>query len=118
MTRTELAAELSRINAMPIPGYDKGIRKQAIVDAKRATWADIAASEALPARDALRIAHAYGLTARQFGSDIRSCMQQARTMGHPWKSPAQMFDGYMADLALERGIDSRRAASEYAQDRD
>jgi hypothetical protein len=61
MTRTELAAELANIDALPIPGYDKGIRKQALVDAKRATWADIAA---------------------------------------------------------ECGIDSRRAASEYAQDRD
>lgn len=45
-TRREIAQELQRIDAMEIPGYDRGLLKQALVDSGRVeSWNELVSIE-------------------------------------------------------------------------
>jgi hypothetical protein len=57
--------------------------------------------EHLNIREALRIAHGYGLTARQFGKEILANLEQANRVGLTYKTPIALFNGYCQDIAHE-----------------
>ncbi len=66
-------------------------------------------------REALEIAHAYGLTVRQHGADIRACLAQARA-GHPYKTIVRAFADYIADTAHEIDCASAQANDLFGQE--
>lgn len=67
-------------------------------------------------REALEIAHRYGLTLRQFGSDIRACLADRRTNAHPRKSVERAFSDDMAQIAYESGCEGAEAAALFSQE--
>ena len=70
----------------------------------------------LTAREALEIAHAYGLTLRQFGPEIRACLADRRANPHPTKSPARAFACDMEQVAHESGCAHLQSAYLFSQE--